>query len=177
MTLLDYVVIPDAIASVESINGLPLGSINLIQEDFFSFDSDIKYDIVCSFGFVEHFEDTEPVLRRHCHLVKPGGRLLITMPNFLGLNGLLHKWFDPENYNKHNLKAMDLNRLENICCGMVSRITMCHTLAGQDCGWRRLPKEAALFGHCFPGLKKIVWKVSVKENRFFSPWVVIVGTK
>ena len=91
VTLLDYVVIPDAIAAVERVNGLPPGSINVIQEDFFSFDSDIKYDIVCSFGFVEHFEDTETVLRRHCNLVKPGGRLLITMPNFLGLNGLLHK--------------------------------------------------------------------------------------
>jgi len=50
-----------------------------------------KFDVVCSFGVVEHFEDTAGTLKSFAKFVKPGGILITTMPNFKGATGYLHK--------------------------------------------------------------------------------------
>jgi len=44
------------------------------------------YDIVLSLGFVEHFADPWLVISKHIHLLKPGGRLVLEVPNYTGLN-------------------------------------------------------------------------------------------
>jgi len=87
-------------------NGAEVGSI--VQGDFFSFDPPIKYDTVCSFGFVEHFTDLPRVFKCHADLVKPGGVLILTCPNFRRLQFLLHWIFDRDNLNKHVIETMDL---------------------------------------------------------------------
>ena len=40
--------------------------------------------------------------------MNPGAVLLISLPNFKGVNGLLQKYFDPATLALHNLKIMDL---------------------------------------------------------------------
>ena len=82
----------------------------LYQGDFFTFDSPEPYDLVCSFGFVEHFERFEDVLGRHVDLVKPGGTLVVSCPNFRGLQYVLHRVLDGANLQRHVLRAMDVGR-------------------------------------------------------------------
>jgi 2-polyprenyl-3-methyl-5-hydroxy-6-metoxy-1,4-benzoquinol methylase len=66
-----------------------------------------KFDVVCSFGFVEHFEDFSNVIERHLDLVNDGGYVLIAAPNFRGLfQCLYHKIFDNLNFKRHNIKSM-----------------------------------------------------------------------
>lgn len=66
-----------------------------------------RYDLVCSFGFIEHFTDWRTVLARHADLVKPGGMLVLETPNFRGwFQYLLHRWFDRTNLKRHNTAAM-----------------------------------------------------------------------
>jgi SAM-dependent methyltransferase len=78
------------------------------QGDFFSEDLGIgQFDLVLSLGFIEHFEDIAAPFDRHVAFVKPGGRLLIGMPNFRGLIGLLQRWGDPSYLGLHNQRAMD----------------------------------------------------------------------
>lgn len=89
-------------------NGVDIGEI--IHGDFFQMSQQTQYDVVCSFGFIEHFEDTEDLIARHVRFVKPGGTLIISSPNFRGMQHLLHRALDKENLDKHNLLAMDLNR-------------------------------------------------------------------
>jgi 2-polyprenyl-3-methyl-5-hydroxy-6-metoxy-1,4-benzoquinol methylase len=77
------------------------------NSDFFDFDPATQFDLVSSFGFIEHFNDYEAVVSRHAALVKPGGHLLITTPNFRGaVQHWLHKRFDPENLSMHNVNSM-----------------------------------------------------------------------
>lgn len=77
-------------------------------KDFFEFSTDKKFDVVTSFGFIEHFENFEEVIRMHIDLLKPGGTLLITVPNFSGsIQHWLHRTFDKVNLSHHNTKSMN----------------------------------------------------------------------
>jgi 2-polyprenyl-3-methyl-5-hydroxy-6-metoxy-1,4-benzoquinol methylase len=66
-----------------------------------------KYDMVCSFGFIEHFENFDEIIRLHDAIVKPGGYLMITTPNFRGgVQKFLHSTLDAENLARHYLPSM-----------------------------------------------------------------------
>jgi SAM-dependent methyltransferase len=66
-----------------------------------------RYDIVCSFGFIEHFRNFEHIIQLHTGLVARGGRLVITTPNFRGrVQYLLHKYLDKENLDRHYTPSM-----------------------------------------------------------------------
>ncbi len=60
-----------------------------------------KYDVVCSFGVVEHFINTADTLKAFSKFLKPGGILITSVPNFVGATGLLHKWFNKPVYDIH----------------------------------------------------------------------------
>jgi 2-polyprenyl-3-methyl-5-hydroxy-6-metoxy-1,4-benzoquinol methylase len=44
---------------------------------------------VISFGFIEHFDNPENVIQKHLDLLKPGGILIVGVPNFTGIHGIL----------------------------------------------------------------------------------------
>jgi SAM-dependent methyltransferase len=67
-----------------------------------------SYDIVLSLGFIEHFSDPWPAIERHVRLAKPGGTLVVEVPNFTGLN----RWFLKQGAHRlldvHNTRIMHL---------------------------------------------------------------------
>ena len=83
---------------------------NIIYGDFF--DTQIKnsyveyFDIVLSRGLIEHFTDLPAVIDNHLAYLKPGGVLVVTIPNLSGINYYLCKFFNKEILAKHNLKIM-----------------------------------------------------------------------
>ena len=85
--------------------GLKVGTI--IEDDFLKTRIESKYDVVCSFGFIEHFQDIESIFRLHANLLKPNGILMISCPNYRKVRYLLSKWLEPESLQHHNLKMMD----------------------------------------------------------------------
>lgn len=114
VTLLDFHLKSELVRNLEKINSLPPKSIKCIHTDFFTFESDRKYDIVFSSGFIEHFDDTQDVISRHVDLLSDNGQLLILIPNFLGLNGTIQRKLDKQNLETHNLKSMEIPYLEKI---------------------------------------------------------------
>jgi len=66
-----------------------------------------SFDVVSSFGVIEHFDDPRAMIRQHILLARPGGKALIVVPNYGGVYGRLQRRFDPENLSLHNLKTMD----------------------------------------------------------------------
>lgn len=79
-----------------------------IHANFLTYPFDGQYDVVCSFGFIEHFSNWEEVLLKHASLVKPNGLLVIETPNFAGwFQRQIHSIFDSENLKRHNLKSMN----------------------------------------------------------------------
>lgn len=79
------------------------------QGDLFSEDLQLpKFDVVCSFGFIEHFTDLAGVVERHMKFLVPGGTLVLGIPNFLGINHWFLKRLAPALLTGHNLKSMDI---------------------------------------------------------------------
>jgi 2-polyprenyl-3-methyl-5-hydroxy-6-metoxy-1,4-benzoquinol methylase len=60
-----------------------------------------SFDVVCSFGVVEHFDHTTEVLSAFLKFVKPGGILITMVPNFVGATGYLHKILNRPVYDIH----------------------------------------------------------------------------
>lgn len=87
------------------------------SSDFFYFinNSTTRFDLVCSFGFIEHFLNYEEVLKAHFNLINPKGKLIVTTPNFRGwLQYIPHRFFDNKNLKKHCLKSMNPGRWKSI---------------------------------------------------------------
>ena len=87
--------------------------------DFLSDEFQIKYknyfDIVASFGLIEHFDDSKEVVNKHINLLKRGGYLLITIPNKRGFfNFILSYIFNKEGIKIHNLKIMEKKEFEKL---------------------------------------------------------------
>src|SRR4029077_8297122 len=49
------------------------------------------FDLVYSMGLLEHFADRAARIAEAAHYLKPGGRILTTVPNLQGLNWLLQR--------------------------------------------------------------------------------------
>lgn len=76
--------------------------------DFFEFEIKQKYDVVASFGFIEHFIDYKEVLVKHASLVGDNGYIIVTTPNFRGwIQYWLHNNFDKKNLAHHNTESMN----------------------------------------------------------------------
>ncbi len=86
---------------------------HLLQEDFNLFVSEKQYDYVFSLGFIEHFENYEGILDKHLNYLKPGGRLLIMIPNKRYFRKIYGYFVDYENLKAHNLKCMNLKTFDD----------------------------------------------------------------
>ena len=86
-------------------NGYRAG--DFIRADVTSHVFNQTYDLVCSFGLIEHFTNWPALLEIHARLVKPGGYLAVSTPDFRGLiQQILHSALDGRNLSLHNLEAM-----------------------------------------------------------------------
>jgi SAM-dependent methyltransferase len=87
---------------------------SLIAADFFNTTPDNHYDVVMSFGFIEHFDDVDDVVLRHLSWLKPGGTLILGVPNFSGVSRCIQSIFDQDILDKHNLEIMNLSYFEKL---------------------------------------------------------------
>jgi SAM-dependent methyltransferase len=77
----------------------------IVEGDVFALDAQPR-DLALSLGFIEHFDDLDAVFARHLDFVRPGGRLVIGVPNFTGINGWLQGRADRAYLDLHNRDAM-----------------------------------------------------------------------
>ncbi len=77
------------------------------NSDFLKWKSPKQYDLVCSFGFIEHFKNPDEVLEKHVKLLKKGGTLLVNVPNFNGLRYFISNLTDKDTLLQHNLTVMN----------------------------------------------------------------------
>ena len=95
-------------ATVENFRLLNLDISSIKTGDFFKINPEPKFDVVMSLGFIEHFDNPNYVLDLHLKWLKPGGILVIGVPNFTGINGTIQKILDKSIIDKHNLNIMNL---------------------------------------------------------------------
>jgi 2-polyprenyl-3-methyl-5-hydroxy-6-metoxy-1,4-benzoquinol methylase len=82
-----------------------------------------SFDVVVSFGVVEHFENTAECLKSAAAFLKPGGVMFTSVPNLVGWNGAIQKKINKPVYDIHKLinqeelkEAHELAGLDTIEC-------------------------------------------------------------
>jgi SAM-dependent methyltransferase len=179
-TLFDYYVHESVLKDVLSANDLTENDIAVIEGDLFNYEPNEQYDLVLSCGLIEHFNDTKDVIARHLPFLKPGGVLLITLPNFTGMNGWVQRKFDPANYEKHNITSMSPALLASCC----EELGLKHVEAkyyGKFSVWLENREQQSAFTKAF--LKalwftgKIATKIVPVESKRLSPYIVVKALK
>ena len=74
--------------------------------DIRNFQKKEKFDVVASFGLIEHFKNPNEIIKQHDQLCKKGGLIIISVPNFQYLQFIYHYIFDRKDLKNHNLKIM-----------------------------------------------------------------------
>ena len=71
--------------------------------DIYAIPEDLneRFDVVVSFGLVEHFADTTAVVAALARLLKPGGLIFTSVPNLRGAMGLVQRALDRATYDIH----------------------------------------------------------------------------
>jgi SAM-dependent methyltransferase len=85
--------------------------VTIYQRDLFDDLGDLpSFDIVYSLGLIEHFGDPGRAVQQHLKLLRPGGLLMLGVPNFRGVYRPVLQQIAPMLLAQHNLDAMDANR-------------------------------------------------------------------
>ncbi|MCC7297674.1 MAG: class I SAM-dependent methyltransferase [Bacteroidia bacterium] len=179
-TLVDYVIHQDLLKDVLATNQLNPDDLKIIEADIFNYQPQTQYDLTFSIGLIEHFEDTKKIISLHLDYMKPGSKLVIFLPNFRGLNGWFQRNFDRENYDKHNIKSMDVNMLRSVCTELqlkdiqvswFGKFGVWLERENQKPTWVRLLKKAVWF------VGKVVSKILPIDSKQFSPYILITAKK
>ncbi|MDR3246872.1 MAG: class I SAM-dependent methyltransferase [Prevotellaceae bacterium] len=171
VSLLDFFIDNRMINKFEEKNSIPSNTIKSIESDFFKYETDKKYDIVFSFGFIEHFNDTKDVISRHVKLLADKGILLMIIPNFRGINGLFQRIFDKSNFDAHNLQSMKKEHLKNILSELgLKNIKV--EYSRKPMVWLE-PQIGTNFGRMCVKLFSYALKLFPVKCRLLSPFIII----
>jgi len=120
--------------------GFRVGEIK--RADIWCHDPQRTYELVCSFGLIEHFVEWPQLLARHSRLVQNKGYLVVSTPNFRGLiQRMLHVTLDLENYRRHNIAAMLPRNWGRLVRESGFRIIDCGWFGGFDFWADRQPRN------------------------------------
>jgi SAM-dependent methyltransferase len=179
-TLFDYFIHRGLITQLLDANGLKDGDVNIIEADLFTYRPQKQYDMVTSFGLIEHFKDTKAIIESHLPFLKEDGVLFITLPNFKSINGWVQRKFDIENYNKHYIECMD----PALLAGIFKELGLKQVEAyyyGKFSMWLENKAEQSTLAKAFvKGLwftGKVITKIIPFESKALSPYIVVKGIK
>lgn len=151
----------------------------IYEEDFFKWKPNKKYDLVSSFGLIEHFHDVSPIVEKHVSLLKSGGILILEVPSFGNGQYFLHNWLDKSNVDRCNIDIMNLAFFKDITKRYNLKTTYLGYIGGVfDFWWenenptlwqniiRYFLKPIAFLGRRIP-----------IQNKYFSPFIVFIAEK
>ncbi len=154
----------------------------LCQDIFQTTLEEKSFDIVYSMGLIEHFENPSDIINVHLRLLKEGGILLISIPNYKkSLSYMLFKIFGKEKelINTHNLSIMDKNVFRDLFAGKNIEVLMLDYFGPVDI--------TSVFGFIkfkillYPAhlLNQILGYLTffMPGSAFLSPYLVLVATK
>jgi len=159
----------------------------IVCADFFSPPGSMlkAFDVVVSFGVLEHFKDTTACISAFSKFLKPGGLLITNIPNLCGLNGLIQKMINRPIFDIHvPLDKKSLVRVHQIN-GL--RIISCDYFLFANFGVLNLEnlRGSRLFEwviYARSWFNNAIWTLErvipfLKPNRWSSPYINCVATK
>jgi 2-polyprenyl-3-methyl-5-hydroxy-6-metoxy-1,4-benzoquinol methylase len=147
-----------------------------------------KYDIIFSYGVVEHFDNPEEVIRIFSSILNPGGIIITLVPNLNGIMGRLSKYFVPDVYKMHKVINQtqlrdyhEKNELINLRTGYAGTFTM--AVIPLIRSTRRILHEGSVFRNVTLFLLNSFDKLATKlfrlfriniPSRCFSPYIISI---
>jgi 2-polyprenyl-3-methyl-5-hydroxy-6-metoxy-1,4-benzoquinol methylase len=158
----------------------------IVCADFFSASGSMvkAFDVVVSFGVLEHFRDTTACIAAFSKFLKPGGLLITNIPNLCGLNGLIQKMINRAILDIHVplkkdafMQAHEINGLRVISCDYFLFINL-GVLNVENLRGSLVYKAARLRSW----INEVVWVFErvvpgLKPNRWSSPYINCVAVK
>jgi hypothetical protein len=173
--LVDYFVDKELLSRFLSANGFQSDGLNAYEIDVFTdFISPKLYDLVFSIGLIEHFDDTERIVNGHIKFMNQNGVLLIIIPNFQGVNGIIQRLFDMENYKKHYIECMDKAYLRPYFSGF-NEVEI-EYFGGFTIWLENYKTQNIMVKVIFKSIwivGKVLYKLFRFKNKFFSPYIYI----
>ncbi|MFM5906961.1 MAG: class I SAM-dependent methyltransferase [Novosphingobium sp.] len=160
--------------------------VDLLQVDFFDAPTHLQnaFDVVVSFGVVEHFSDSPATVSAFSRFLKPGGTLITIVPNMQGLCGIGQKVLDRSVYDIH--ETIDVPRLRDAHRKAGLEITRCEYFLFSNFGVINPGlKPSTIKRAAFQALRALtvgIWAIEslvgrLPANRWTSPYVVCVARK
>jgi len=153
----------------------------IVQGDLFEPPPDWigRFDVVVSFGLVEHFENTSQVVSACARYLRPGGRMITLVPTMHGLYGLAYRLLRPAVYRKHIPHSRETLAQAHTNAGL--NVTHCDYVLGLP-GMISSPAGPGLPGHLAFAASSLYWKLErsgwgIPPNRYTSPYALCVATK
>lgn len=142
-----------------------------------------KFDLVVSFGVVEHFENTAECLKSCAGFVKPGGMLLTFIPNMTSVIGLIQKHIDRAVYDVHVPLTKEMFTLAHHNAGLTLESCdyfMSINLNVVNSGIFSSHPFNRFLRHMLSVPSKICWilekyGIKIPRNRFTSPFLVALA--
>ena len=156
----------------------------LIRSDFRDFKCKTKFNVVMSFGLIEHFENFEEIFSQHHRLCQKNGLIVITIPNFSYLQKIYHLVFDKRDLKKHNTKIMNLKSFQYAAEKKNHEILFLNYVGkinfwGLDTDDHSLivffKKVATSIIRFFTSL--IFVRILPPNLKYYAPWIVYIGKK
>jgi len=153
---------------------------DFLKEDFLEFIPTQKFDVVTSYGFIEHFTNWELVFQKHIDLVSEDGYLIISTPNFKGfVQNVLHKFLDDVNYKKHVISSMRPKKWKQLCEENGFEVIYNGWFGGFNfwTGWQGRPYFKRFVLHRFMKLVPFLNKNIKVNHRAYSPFCGVVAKR
>jgi SAM-dependent methyltransferase len=145
------------------------------------------FDVVVSFGFIEHFDDVTLVLQRHLALLKEGGWLVVQIPCLSGFNYWMARLFNHSTLALHNRRIMQKDAFRQLFSGLPVQPSICDyvgVIKLQLClpqvtrGWRgALVNAAKNLQMAFNVVLRRLFPRRGGTSSWFSPYLVFIGKK
>jgi 2-polyprenyl-3-methyl-5-hydroxy-6-metoxy-1,4-benzoquinol methylase len=143
-----------------------------------------RYDVVVSFGLVEHFTDTTNTIRSFMEFLRPGGKLLTVAPNMQGISGFAQKHIAPDIYAIHEVIDIERFRIAHENAGL--ELEFCDYFLFNNFGVVNPginPGRSVIFTFAIlRALTALTWSIesvagALPANRWTSPYVISLATK
>ena len=166
----------------------------VIESDAFAYDfqagNAARFDVVISRGVIEHFagDELRCIIAGHVNLLKPGGRLIVSIPNYRGINYLIKRIFSSGSLAAHNLDIMRRSTFAALfaCAGLrplrcdyvgTLDISMSQPPSGSNIALRATYQLFDKIQVLLNGILRSLLGTRGADSAFFSPFLIYVGSK
>jgi 2-polyprenyl-3-methyl-5-hydroxy-6-metoxy-1,4-benzoquinol methylase len=159
----------------------------VVLADFFAPPDEMlaAFDVVISFGVIEHFDDTAATVAALSRFLRPGGLMITIVPNLSGVGGVLQKRLCRAIYDVHmrldrrSLRAAhEASGLSVRACryfiggGFTTMNMSCRSGSRHYWAFSRIPTTLAM-----PFLLLERLNVRVRPNRLTSPYLICLAQR